>query len=128
VPTAAQIQHAGQPDKEAVLTKAVLRAADGLGLTSAELAAIIGVSAATASRMKHGAARLRQGAKSFELAVLLVRLYRALYAIAGGDENTMKGWMRAANTALGGAPAGRIRSVTGLADAVAYLDSRRAAV
>ncbi len=117
-----------RPDRGEVLTKAVLRAADVLGLKASELARIIGVSPATISRMKQGRLHLKDGTKEFELAALLVRIYRSLFAIAGGDEKVMKHWMRAVNAALGSVPAELVQRVTGLVDVVAYLDSRRAVV
>ncbi len=117
-----------QADKGAVLTRAVLRAADRLGLRGAELARIIGVSEPTVSRMRKGNFVLREGSKEYELAALLVRLFRSLDALLGGDEAAMRDWLRAPNTALGAAPAERIRQVEGLVDVLAYLDTRRAVV
>src|SRR5262245_30381916 len=50
-------------DQGAVLAKATLRAATQLGLTNKELAAVIGVSAATVSRMRDGKYMLHSGQK-----------------------------------------------------------------
>jgi len=111
-----------------VLTKAAVRAADGLGLTARILSAVIGVSEATVSRLKRQDVLLERGTKPFELAVLLVRLFRSLDAITGGDEGVSRAWMTAENTALGARPVDRITSVTGLVDVLAYLDARRALV
>ena len=111
-----------------VLTKAAVRAADRLGLTARILSAVIGVSEATVSRLKRQDVLLERGTKPFELAVLLVRLFRSLDAIAGGDEGVSRAWMTAENTALGARPVDRITSVTGLVDVLAYLDARRALV
>jgi hypothetical protein len=116
-----------RPDEAAVVSKAVVRAADRLGLTARALARAIGVSEATVSRMKRGHL-LEPGGKPFELAVMLVRLYRSLDAITGGDEATARAWMANPNTALGGAPAELAQTVTGLAHVIAYLDARRARV
>ena len=58
----------------AVMTKAAVNAADRLGLSARTLAAVIGVSEATVSRMKRQDLSLERGSKSFELAILLVRL------------------------------------------------------
>jgi DNA-binding XRE family transcriptional regulator len=66
-----------------VLTKAVLRAAEHLGMTNKSLATVIGVSEATVSRMRSGDYTLQRGQKSFELAVLFLRFYRSLDAIVG---------------------------------------------
>ena len=70
--------------------------------------------------------RWRTDRSPFELAVLLVRVFRSLDAIAGGDDEVVRAWMRNPNTALGGAPMERIVTVSGLVDVVAYLDARRA--
>src|SRR3974377_2226596 len=88
-------------DRTAIVTKATLRAASQLGLTNKLLAAVIGVSEATVSRMRSGEYKLQRGQKSFELAVLFVRLYRSLDAIVGGDDTVAGSWLRNRNTVLG---------------------------
>jgi hypothetical protein len=115
-----------RPAEGPVLTKAAIRAADSLDVTARMLAGIIGVSEATVSRMRKGDFTLEPGSKPFELAVLFVRLFRSLDAIVGGDEAVARAWLRNANTALGGPPAEKIRTIPGLVDAIAYLDARRA--
>jgi hypothetical protein len=117
-----------RPSEAAVVTKAVLRAAAALDLPAKALAAIIGVSEATASRMKGGGFALERASKPFELAVLFIRLFRSLDAIAGGDEKVARAWLRNPNTALGAVPLDHIRTVAGLVDVIAYLDARRALV
>ena len=94
---------------------------------SALLSAVI-QARATVSRLKRQDVRLERGTKPFVLAVLLVRLFRSLDAIAGGDEGVARAWMTAENTALRARPVDRITSVTGLVDVLAYLDARRALV
>ena len=114
------------PDSEAaVATKAVLRAAARLGLSNKTLAKIIGVSEATVSRMGAGSYQLTRGDKPFELALLFVRVFRSLDAIAGGDEAVATAWLRSENLALGGTPLTLIQSVPGLVHVLAYLDARR---
>ena len=117
-----------QPDKARVLTKAALKAADQLGLSARALSRIIGVSEPTISRMKSGSFVLAEGSKPYELAVLLVRAFRSLDAITGGDARSMRAWMTAENLALHDTPLNRISTVTGLTDVIAYLDARRARV
>jgi len=114
------------PDqRSAVVSKAVCRAAELLGLSSAALARTIGVSEATASRLRTGATMLEADTKPYELALLLVRLFRGLDA---GDEASRQSWMVAANHALGGVPRNLVQSVTGLVAAVEYVDAARARV
>ena len=116
------------PDPNTVVTKALLRAAQQLGVTARALALIIGVSEATLSRMKTGGFALEAGTKPFELAVLFVRLFRSLDAIVGGDAQVARSWLNNINEALDGRPIERIRTIAGLMDVVAYLDARRARV
>lgn len=119
---------APDPDRTAVLTKAMLRAADGLGLSGRQLAEIVGVSEATVSRLKRGEARIEAGSKPFELSALLVRAFRSLDAITGGDEAVARLWMKARNSALGARPVERMATIQGLVDVTTYLDARRASV
>src|SRR5437879_4446350 len=91
-------------DQAAVLTKATVRAAARLGLTNRALAAVIGVSEATVSRMRSGDYTLQDGQKPFELAVLFVRLYRSLDAIVGGDDAVAGAWLKSRNIALANEP------------------------
>jgi hypothetical protein len=121
-----------QPDMAArpgpAVTKAVVRAADRLRLTARALAAVIGVSEATVSRMKRGEFTLEPGAKPFELGVLFLRLFRSLDAIVGGDDRVAASWLANPNTALDARPIEKLQTVSGLVDVIAYLDARRALV
>ena len=121
-------RHTVAPDPGRVVTKALLRAAEELGLTARALAPVIGVSEATLSRMKKDGFALAPGTKPFELAVLFVRLFRSLDAIVGGDLQIARAWLTNANEALDGRPVDRIRTIAGLLDVIAYLDARRARV
>lgn len=114
------------PDRARVLTAAVVRAADTLGVRGTELATILGVSEPTVSRMRNETFMLEDGTKPFELGVLFVRFFRSLDAITGGDNVVSGQWLRNDNTALGGPPLDTIKTITGLTNGLAYLDSRRA--
>lgn len=111
-----------------VLTKAVVRAAEHLGMTSKLLATVLGVSEATVSRMRSGDYSLQRRQKSFELAILFLRFYRSLDAIVGGDIEIARVWLKNPNTALDGQPLTLIQTVPGLMNAIHYLDARRAVV
>jgi uncharacterized protein (DUF2384 family) len=114
--------------QELVLTKAVLRAADKLDVKQAALGAILGVSEATVSRMKKGDYVLQADSKTFELAVLFIRLFRSLDEMVGGDEATARAWLANPNLALDAKPAEKIRTVPGLMNVIAYLDARKSLV
>jgi hypothetical protein len=112
----------------ALVTKAAIRAADKLRINNKVFAGVIGVSEATVSRMRNGKHALEAGSKPFQLAVLMVRLYRSLDALIGGDDVAARAWLSSTNTALGAAPIELISSVSGLMNVIQYLDARRAVV
>lgn len=121
-----QATEAPAPDPAAVLTKAVLRAAEQLGVSALVLGTMIGLSGPSISRMKRGEFRLAEGSKPFELGLLFVRLFRSLDAITSGDIAVARAWLRNPNTALGGTPLDKMQTITGLMDVIGYLDARRA--
>lgn len=126
-----QLAPASEPvsNREAeVVTKAATRAADRLGLKSNVLCKVIGLSEPTISRMRKGHYVMDPNHKSFELALLFVRLYRSLDAVVGGDETVAADWLANNNTALNGKPVDLIQSISGLISVITYLDSRRAVV
>ncbi len=112
------------PAPDAVVAKAALAAADRLGLTNRHLSAVIGLSEASVSRMQRGRG-VDPESKEGELALMFVRLFRALDALMGGNDAQSRAWLHAMNDHLGGVPADRIRSVEGLVDVVQYLDAMR---
>lgn len=118
-------QPAASTDPAALLSKAAVRAARELGLRQAELAKILGLSAATASRLSAGSWRLQAGSKAWELAAALVRVYRSLAAITGGKTEAMRAWLHSGNDALGMPPARRLLSAEGLFSVLSYLDAAR---
>jgi hypothetical protein len=120
----APIRPSARPDPAPVLAKAVLSAAGRLGLRNRQLAAIIGSSEASVSRLQHGRG-LDPETKEGELALLFLRLYRSLDALVGGDDDKARRWLNSENTHLGGVPAERIHRVEGLVDVVQYLDAMR---
>jgi transcriptional regulator with XRE-family HTH domain len=107
------------------LARAATRAASLLGLRQAELARILGVSAATVSRMASGEHVLQPGQKAWELAALFVRLFRSLDALVGSNETQARAWLTSPNAALGATPRQLIADAEGLVRVVHYLDAAR---
>ena len=108
-----------------VLSKATARAAEQLDVRQAKLAKVLGLSAATTSRLVSGSWVLPEGSKAWELAAAFVRLYRSLAAITGGKAQAMRDWLHSANDALGGEPAQLILTAEGLFHVIQYLDAAR---
>lgn len=107
-------------DQAEVLKKAFLNAGSALGLGASDLAAVIGRDRTTLTR-----GRLEPGNKTGELALLLIRCYRGLYALVGGDAEQMRHWMHTENRHTGGVPAEQVKSVQGLNAVLLYLDAMR---
>ena len=122
----AHLQALPAPISEAaVLSKAAVRAARLLDLTQREVSAALGVSEATASRLFAGKYLLSPDrSKEWELARLLVRLFRSLDALWGHEE-TARTWLSSENLALAARPRDLLRSVEGMVRVVAYLDAAR---
>lgn len=114
--------------RQTVLSKALCRAASYMGISNAETARIIGVSEPTVSRLRNGKYELRDGTKPFELAQYLVRLFRGLDAIAGGDDETTRSWLRSENAVLKGVPVELMKKISGLTAVVSYVDAQRARI
>jgi Protein of unknown function (DUF2384) len=112
------------PQPGAVLAKAVLSAAARLGLRHRQLAAVLGASEASISRLQRDRG-IEPGSKEGELALLFLRLYRSLDALVGGNDEQAQRWLHAPNDHLGGVPADRLNTVQGLVDVVQYLDGMR---
>ncbi|HSX50715.1 MAG TPA: antitoxin Xre/MbcA/ParS toxin-binding domain-containing protein [Cellvibrio sp.] len=103
----------------------VISAADALGLARDQLAEAIGVSVSTVARMKNGSSPVPEQ-KPFEMSLLLIRVYRSLFSILGGNNEAMKHWMNTPNQHLGEeVPAELIRKADGLTRVLWYLDAMR---
>ena len=110
------------------LSKAVIKAAELLELKQLSLAKILGISAATASRLHAGSYLLSpERGKEWELALLFVRVFRSLDAVLGHGESAQK-WLTGNNLALNGRPTDLIETTEGLIRVLHYLDAHRGRV
>jgi hypothetical protein len=113
-------QLAETPDPADVLAEALANAGKALGLTQTQIGVAVGKDRTAISR-----GRIETDSKSGELALLLVRCYRSLFVLVGGDAAQMKHWMHTDNAHTGGVPAEQVGSVEGLARVLGYLDAMR---
>lgn len=112
-------------DAATVVTRALVRAAGRLGLTQRELAPILGLSAASLSRVHADQRVIDVAGKEGELALLFLRVYRSLDTLMGGDDVASAAWLRATNTHLGGVPLHLLGRIEGMMNVVGYLDAMR---
>lgn len=118
-------QSRSTPDQ--VLAKAVLRAAEQLGLSQSALADVLGVHRTTITQLKKNL-KLDPNSKQGELALLLIRLARALFALTGGDKLWIQHFMRTPNRATGGVPAEQVTRLEGLFAVLRFVDGMRGKV
>ncbi len=116
-----------QTDAELV-TEAFIEAGRELGLTLAQMASVIGVSEPTMKNYSRGAATIRS-AKDRELSLGFIRVYRALFAILGGNREQMQHWMKTPNRHFNHqVPIDLAATYQGLAALNVYLDAMRGRV
>lgn len=115
------------PDEQKkILTKAVIRLTDYLKLSRQELSAIIGPSEASLSRIfTKPDCYLDPASKEGQLSLLLLRLYRSLDALFGGNAQQCQLWLRSDNHHLNGTPIKLMQSIEGLVCVTQYLDAMR---
>jgi uncharacterized protein (DUF2384 family) len=117
---------AGRPRADAVVAKALVRAAQRLGLPQGELAQVLGTSAASVSRTWNGARPIAPDSAEGRHALLFLRLFRSLDTLVGGDEEKARRWLEAPNAHLGGQPPrALLASTPGLVRVAEYLDAMR---
>jgi len=110
--------------KQLVLTKAVLRAAEQLNITTAELAPILGVGRTTVNHLVSRNYELSPAKKEWELGALFVRMNIALDVLVSGSQADAQKWLNSGNAALGGQkPIQLIPTIEGLVRVVQYLES-----
>ena len=113
------------PDPAAVVSRALLRAAEALELNGQTMARVVGVSGASWSRLAAGQRTVNPTSKEGELALLFLRLFRSLDALVGGDAEKARAWLHARNIHLSAVPLECIQSVAGLVRVDEYLDAVR---
>lgn len=112
-------------DKKVVLRKALIRMADYLSLSRRELCSILGLSEASLSRLYDEKRYIDPSSKEGEIAVILLRLYRSLDVLFGGNQKQCQLWLRSENQHLGATPANLIQTIQGLNTTTQYLDAMR---
>lgn len=105
----------------ATLTKAVLRAADRLGL-SEMLPDLLGIDAEAAGELANGARTLDPSRPEWIAGSKFLSIFRALVTLAGGTESACS-WLVSSNQVLGAAPADLLRNAGGRDRVLRYLEA-----
>ncbi len=111
-------------DSAVVLSEAATNAAGILGIKIRPLAKILGISETKAKQVRKGLPLTPQS-HAGQAAMLLVRIYRSIYTLNGGDTENMKHWIKTSNLHLNGVPMELMETTEGLVKTCWYLDAMR---
>jgi len=109
-------------ERERVLTSAVIRAADWLGIDDSEVAEILSLTRGAVQQMRVGSLHLTENSNGFNRAVDLVAVFSSLHMKFAADREIARSWMRNSNTALHYAPIALMQKPGGLEAVRAYVE------
>jgi predicted transcriptional regulator len=113
-----------KPKDSHVLAVALDNLKDLLNISSEDLGQIIGVHRNTITRLlKKG--EIDPKSKEGEFSLLLIRVYRSLFALNGGNKEAIRHWLTTNNRHVQGVPLETMKTVLGLSRVVNYLDAIR---
>ena len=78
--------------------------------------------------MTAGQRMLQLGTREGDFALFLLRIFRSLDALVGGDEAKARAWLSHDNLHLGGVPLALLQRLDGIVHVAEYLDAMRAKV
>ena len=109
--------------RRAVMSRALIRTSNRLGLSRERLARATGLRLAEIASLENESGELDPMDPRWDAFVQLVRLCWVLDVVAAGDEATMRDWMHGYNADLRAVPADLIGAERGLDEAIRYLET-----
>jgi len=106
--------------KNIILTKAALKSGANLGLTNDDIAKITHCSLDILQNES-----IEPSSYEGQKALILIRIYEALYSLIGNDMANIKHWMNSVIKPLQGRPADLIFKPDGLENVIEYLDTMK---
>jgi hypothetical protein len=109
--------------RRAVMSRALLRTTNRLGLSRERLASATGLRLAEIASLENEAGELDPADPRWDAFVQLVRLGWILDVVSAGDDASMREWMHCYNRDLNAVPADLIAGERGLTEAIRYLET-----
>lgn len=103
-------------DRNVVLAKAVLNTAKKLGLCDDQLCKVLGVDYSMIQQLK----TLDPSSEPGERALILIQIFRSVYALSGGNAEWIQRFMKSPNRMTGGIPIEQVQDETGLIKVFEY--------
>lgn len=113
-----------KPNAQEVLGLALSNLKEVLHLSSEEIGQIIGVHRNTVGRFLKKRS-IDPNTKEGELSLLLIRVYRSLFALNGGHLEAIRHWLKTPNHHIQAIPLEAMKTVLGLSRVIQYLDALR---
>lgn len=113
-----------KPSENQVLATALDNLRSILHISINDMSEIIGVHRNTL-RNALNSKNLETKSKEGECSLLLIRIYRSLFALNGGNVDAMIHWLRTNNRHIQGVPLETMKTILGLSKVVNYLDAIR---
>lgn len=113
-----------KPSENQVLATALANLKDILHISINDMSEIIGVHRNTLRNALNNK-KIETKSKEGECSLLLIRIYRSLFALNGGNVDAMNHWLRTNNRHIQGIPLETMKTVLGLSRVVNYLDAIR---
>lgn len=114
-----------QPDARSVLAKALNRAQQHMGVDNQVMASILGINRTTLTR-HYQSQGLDPRQNAGRLAAVVLRIYRAVFTLMGGDATNIRHWFDTRNQAFAGrTPVDAMQSIDGLVSVAQYCDAMR---
>jgi len=101
-----------QIDRSRVLAKAAWKAAEQLGLKPEQFLRILHLEGIDGKFSE--LQTLDPNSQSGEIAIIVIRIYRAVYSLNGGDIKWMHHFLNSPNSLTGGVPIEQMESMNGL--------------
>ena len=113
-----------KPSESQVLAVALENLKEILQLSNEDLSSIIKVHRNTLGRQLKNKGIDPKSAEG-ELSILLIRVYRSLFALNGGNNEAIRHWLNTDNHHIQGVPIEHMKNILGLTKIVNYLDAIR---
>ncbi|KTD53245.1 hypothetical protein Lsan_3655 [Legionella santicrucis] len=113
-----------KPSEDQVLATALINLREILSISINDLSKIIGLHRNTLRNALNNK-KIETKSKEGECALLLIRIYRSLFALNGGNIDAMNHWLKTNNRHIQGVPLETMKTILGLSRVVNYLDAIR---
>ncbi len=114
-----------QADRKTVLAKALQRAQNTMAIDNQQMATILGVNRTTLTRA-YQSLNIDPDQNAGRLAALVLRVFRAVHTLMGGNSENIRHWINTPNKAFsGGTPLEAMQSIEGLVSVAQYCDAMR---